>query len=565
MARRNIFCRLKPKESGAHKDSIRCTASKNGFLSAIADFISDDRGQMLPLLAVAFLVLLGTAGFGIDVGRVYYCSRALQQNTDAAALAGAGSMHTASSTSEVIAAATAMSGVNGSENVRSSVPNVTFLSGYPALKCLSTLQSQGMACAGSVPYNSIQVQEQSVVPMYFASFFGYSTMTTTARSTASVRGGAPTPSNIAIVVDTTLSMASPDSNCGSTQIQCALSGIQTLLQTLNPCAASLSACQVTNGVAANSVDRVALFTFPNVSASTVSLYLNCTSAVPSPTLSNRYWNTLTFGYTINYVMPTSPLGLTPVTPWPTLPAAMAYSYPTAAASAYNPSQANNATYPMTLGTATYQVTPFLSDYRVSNGATTLNQNSQVVRAVGGATGCGGMAPPNYAGVFGTYYAGAIYAAQSALLAQQAVNSGTNIMIILGDGDNNSPAMNGLNVVMGLLAGTSGIYPSYLGECGQAVTAAQYATKQGTKVYSVAYGSPVLGCLSDLLLSAYPGITPCQTMANMASAPQYFYSDYLQAGSFSNCVSGQSVTALSDIFNSIAHNLSTARLIPDGTT
>jgi Flp pilus assembly protein TadG len=535
-------------------------------LRGLRRFQNDESGQVLAFAAVAFLVLLGMAGVAIDVGHVYYCSRALQGDADAAALAGAGSMRTASSTSAVIATANSYSGISGSSNASPSLPNVSMSSGYPVLKCLTTLKNQGMACTGSVPYNAIQVQEQAVVPMYLASLFGVKTMTVSATATASARGGGPSPYNVALVIDTTISMLFPDSNCGSTEIGCALSGVQILLQSLSPCAASLASCSISNGVSASSVDRVALFTFPNVSTSTAQLDTTCTTAVPTPTLGNRYWSMVTSGSTINYVMPMSPLGLTPVTPWSSLPQAMAYSFPAAGAVSYVPSQSDYATYPMTLGTATYQITGFLSDYRTSNATKTLNPNSALVKAAGGVANCGSITAPNFAGSFGTYYAGALYAAQSALTAAQAANPGSqNVIIILSDGDATAPQMNGANVVMGSPPATAnGQYPSWYGECGQAVVAAQYASSQGTLVYSIAYGAAPTGCLSDVNRGSYPNINPCNTMANMASAPQYFYSDYNQSGSGSICVASQPVTSLNDIFSAISADLTTARLIPFNT-
>jgi hypothetical protein len=272
------------------------------------------------------------------------------------------------------------------------------------------------------------------------------------------------------------------------------------------------------------------------------------------------------GATINFVMPMSPTGGTPVTPWSSLPQAMAYSFPTPGAVSYVPSQSDYATYPMTLGTATYQITNFLSDYRTSSKTTALNPNSDLVQAAGGVIGCGSMTAPNYDGIFGTYYAGAIYAAQSALVAQQAAHAGSgNVMIILSDGDSTAPRTNGNNTVMGPPATANGQYPSWIGQCGQAVVAAQYATSQGTQVYSVAYGAAPTGCSSDTAAGSYPNITPCTTMQDMASAPQYFYSDYHQSGSASVCVAGQAVTSLSAIFSSIAADLTTARLIPNNMT
>jgi hypothetical protein len=188
-----------------------------------------------------------------------------------------------------------------------------------------------------------------------------------------------------------------------------------------------------------------------------------------------------------------------------------------------------------------------------------------VQAAGGVIGCGTMAPPNYDGIFGTYYAGVIYAAQSALVAQKAANPGSaNVIILLSDGDATAPQTNGNNTVMGSPATGSGQYPSWVGECGQAVVAAKYATSQATLVYSVAYGSEPTGCASDQNAGSYPNINPCATMAAMASASQYFYSDYHQSGSTSTCVAGQPVTSLSGIFTAIAADLSTARLIPNNT-
>ena len=529
-------------------------------------WLKQESGQVLPLVAVVFVVLLGMAGLTIDIGHVFYCNRALQQVADAAALAGASSIRTAASSTAAIAQANSLSATSGTVNARASLPNVTMVSGYPVLKCLSTLQALGMACVGNVPYNALQVQEQSAVPMYFVALFGMKTMTVSAIATASVRGGAPSPYNVAVVIDTTLSMLFPDADCGSTQITCALNGVQILLQNLSPCATSLANCSITNGVASSSVDRVALFAFPNVSTATSAQDTSCTTSVPSPTSGNRYWSMVQSGATINFVMPMSPNGSTPVTPWSSLAQAMAYSFPTPGAVSYVPSQSDYATYPMTLGTATYQITNFLSDYRISSKTTALNPNSDLVQAAGGVIGCGSMTAPNYDGIFGTYYAGAIYAAQSALVAQKAAHAGSgNVMIILSDGDSTAPQTNGSNTVMGPPATANGQYPSWIGQCGQAVVAAKYATSQGTQVYSVAYGAAPTGCSSDAAAGSYPNITPCTTMQNMASAPQYFYSDYHQSGTASVCVAGQPVISLSAIFSSIAADLTTARLIPNNMT
>jgi hypothetical protein len=98
-----------------------------------------------------------------------------------------------------------------------------------------------------------------------------------------------------------------------------------------------------------------------------------------------------------------------------------------------------------------------------------------------------------------------------------------------------------------------------------VIAAQYATNQGTKIYSIAYGSEPSGCASDTSAGSYPNISPCQTMLDIASVPQFFYSDYLQSGSNSNCIAPyQPDTNLSKIFADIANDLTFDRLIPNNT-
>jgi hypothetical protein len=118
------------------------------------------------------------------------------------------------------------------------------------------------------------------------------------------------------------------------------------------------------------------------------------------------------------------------------------------------------------------------------------------------------------------------------------------------------------------------YPSALGECGQAVLAAQAAANAGTAVYTIGYGSPTSGgCATDKTYSATvstngggwaPGDQPCAALAAMASAQVNFYSDD-GAGCQATAPSNQAITKLTAIFRAITDNLSTPRLLPNGTT
>ena len=502
----------------------------------LRSLIKSERAQTLPLMAVLLTAMIGMTGLVLDVGNAYMTQRKLQASTDAAALAGAAEL----GGSTAVAVATQYSGATGDLNPVTTQGTVSIVTGYPKIECLTTLKSQGMACVSPSNGNAVAMQQQVTIPLYFLKVIGKKSITLTASATAAMRGSTPTPYNVAIILDTTLSMLQYDSDCGSTQMTCALNGMQILLKNLSPCPTSSTTCSISNGVSTNSVDRVAIFTYPNVTVSTASIDYGCTTAIPS-----TYRYLAGYGY---YSMPGD-------TAWSGVPTGGTYyTFPTAGASSYSPS------------TLTYQITPFLSDYRLSDKATTLNSSSNIVKAAGGANSCGSMLTPNYAGQIGTYYAGAIYAAQAALTAQHAANPGSqNVIIILSDGDANVPQSSNSNTNMPSPATSSGTYPSWNGQCGQGVTAAQYATAQGTRVYSVAYGSPQSGCSTDVNTGAYPNISPCQTMSDMASAQQYFFSDYKQTGSNSTCFSTQQpVTSLSQIFTQIASDLSVGRLIPDNT-
>ena len=137
----------------------------------------------------------------------------------------------------------------------------------------------------------------------------------------------------------------------------------------------------------------------------------------------------------------------------------------------------------------------------------------IAAGASGQSNCTGIKAP---GGEATYYAQVIYAAQAALASEQAANPGSqNAIILLTDGDATACASNAnttagacnskseLLASEGTLNGTgtktsnptgyqSYAYPSALGECGQAVLAAQAAANAGTTVYTIGYGSPNVG-------------------------------------------------------------------------
>ena len=101
----------------------------------------------------------------------------------------------------------------------------------------------------------------------------------------------------------------------------------------------------------------------------------------------------------------------------------------------------------------YEIVPFSSDYRTSDTAS-LNASSDLVIAAGGGCSSGVAAP----GGEGTFYAGVIYAAQSALATAAAARPNTkNVMILVSDGEANATASEGMETAN---AGAADGLPNY---------------------------------------------------------------------------------------------------------
>jgi Flp pilus assembly protein TadG len=500
--------------------SIRCWVFK------------DESGQVLPWMVLLILMILGFAALVVDIGHGIVVQRQLQASTDAAALAAAHALQTSTYAAVAQSYSAALGQKNAYAGISVGTPTVTPL-------CLATVTSWGNPCTDvATNPNAVSVSETATIPTFFAGVLGIKTMTVSATSTAA-KGAKPLPYNIAIVLDTTPSMDYDDYSCGATQLQCATKGVQQLLTGLAP-----------------SLDSVSLFTFPNITTDSVSDDYDCSSS--SPTVGP-------------------------------------YTFPSTTATSLS-------TMPYTTGTGknastaqmTYQVTDYLTDYRTSDSSKSLDTHSQLANAVGVGrgkgkhSGCTGIQTSNE----NTYYAGAIYAAQSSLMAAQTANKGTqNVIIFLSDGNATAKVTTpggafqpGVNDMVSsssqstVYATNSGKYPSWVGECGQGVDAAQYAASQGTTVFTIAYGSPASSnssnCASDRVGGAHQNITPCQAMQQMSSGwtaanPDYshFYSDYKMTGGDSGCQAAgplYSVDSLNTIFQSILVNLTAARLIPNGT-
>jgi hypothetical protein len=413
-----------------------------------------ERGQILPLAVMSLSAFFCFCGFVIDTGRVYIAYQELQSSTDAAALAGGASLPSGQSTAEADAlsysAQSATGGMAAGKNTFNDLSGVTTVS---TVACVP-YASLPIACSAAQGiYNAIQVRETVTLPMTFANFFGASGVQLTATATASTRGTS-TPHNIALIIDTTASMGGSNSDSCTdpstnarytTSIGCALVGAKVLLQNTAPCYTDVTTC---SGAAASSVDMISVFTFPNGTANT---------------MANDYSNGCG-GPTI----------------------ASSYSMPALGSTTYAP---NNISQTNTTNTApTYQVTSFLADYRTSDVATTLNSSSQLTAAIGQKSGCAGLKTP---GGLETYFAGALMAAQAALLQQQAISGrqgSQNAIVLLSDGEANSTKMATTDSNGHPVSTTAYTYPSTINQCQQAIDIASQITSAGTTIYTVAYGS-----------------------------------------------------------------------------
>jgi len=575
--------------------------------------LSEQQGQVLIIVALAMIAMLGVGGFVIDLGRFYVVRSQLQNSVNAAGLAAAGDIY---NTGSLTSATTEATNFANNDN---SISGLTENAGYPLVQtpCLNMLLPSGSpACtntsgsaSGTSVANAVRVTEQVKMPTWFMGLFGVKTLVAQATATASMQGIAQRW-NVAIIVDETGTMSQTDNNCSATKIQCALQGIQSLLTKTQPCNVGGSSC-----IPSTSNFRVALFSFPNMDTTKLSMAVGASCAASSATTS-------TGGY------PAQATGVSPYTPAPwqvsTLPKETAQSYtPLVYDMTVNSvkttwSASYEFTYPVSGSPSDVDANGFLSDYFDPSSTSTggLNASSSIVRAVGYGSGTqtGCLSPStmslalNNDGIKGgniTYYASVIYAAQAALVAEQNLHpDAQNAIIILGDGGEYSlkkyfppstctptsttcyqktssityvpSTIDSSSSGYSLLTGT-GKYPDFNDQCQQSIVAAQAAKAAGTRVYSVAYGADTpstAGCVNDSTSLGLTGLnvpisippTPCQTMQNIASSLDYFYSDYNQTGASTGCVDSlHSITSLKNIFAAVAATFTQPRLLPNNAT
>ncbi len=459
--------------------------------------IAGDRKAGVAVMASILLSsFVGVTGTVIDISHVIYAKKMLQTATDSAALAGAQDINSATlPAGTAITTATTYSATSGNKNAQAHYA-ASMASGYPQLKCLT---STGVSCTGSDSANAIVVKQTAEVPLYFASLFGFSVKSITATATAGAKGAGATLLDIMIVLDTTASMKSSDTTCGSgaTRISCAEEGIQSLLTGLLP------------GTTANPVTQVGLMAFPPLASPSQAQYdYDCSGT--------------------------------------TNPATAHYSAVTSVANSYESST--------TVSSPTYLVLPLANDYLTSAATPTLNTSSSLVRAAGGggASCTGGIQAP---GGSGTFFADAVLAAKSYLSAKGRSNS-TKVIIVMSDGDANSSYAPNTDVFSPTIP-----LNDTTRQCNNAITAANSATNAGMLVYTIAYGAPTSGCSTDTGSSAISPCDTLKHMASdyatNGSNSVMFYSNTAGATGSSACnaiAANTTAGGLTTIFRAIQHSV-----------
>jgi Flp pilus assembly protein TadG len=537
-------------------------------MSFLRKAIADQSGQSMVLLAGAMFSLCAMAGLTLDVGHAYSVRTQLQNSVNASGLAAAGFIYNKQTAD-----------TDSAEKIAKDYADINKINGLTPVTtattlCVKALLATGASCTTGLT-NAVKVTESVDVPTTFMRIFGFNKMSVSA--TAQATWGSAQPYNVALIVDATPSMFVTDPYCpqsGATAEQCAMNGVQSMLSAINPCINGVKTCPAATST--NSVFRVALFAFPNIS--TADGPKDYCKASGSPTFQ-------------------------------------LYSYPAlpvvGSTDGYGPG--GSITY-KTGGTSvpiTYLITQhsadaanidnygFTSDYYLNTASKNLNPSSILVKAVGNGTTAtcvkqpSGYTMPSNWGSTGqgiTYQAGVIYAAQAALDAEQVQTTAlgikaTNVIIFVSDGQANAPSMEFVSSAATITSGKgyvtktgTGKYPDATQDCQQTIMAAQYAIAQGTRVYGVAYGTEAGGCAMDnkvvttgtLNVPVSNPATPCQVMQDISAAYKnnpdqwYFYAE--GASQATGCVPTKtSTTNIQNIFDAITSTLTGPRLIPNSVT
>jgi Flp pilus assembly protein TadG len=199
-------------------------------LRPIRDFCRDRVGSTMALVAVGIPALLSAAGLTIDAGRAMAAKRALDSQTQAAAMVGANALSSSTATLATVTSAIT------SWNTANPLANVTITGSTPTVTCVTS--TSNLPSCNATTANAVSVTQTATVSTYFLKALGRSSFTLTSTATAAKAGGTAKPLNVMFVLDATGSMGSTDTGCTvpgvsrPTRFQCALYSVQSVLKTM---------------------------------------------------------------------------------------------------------------------------------------------------------------------------------------------------------------------------------------------------------------------------------------------------------------------------------------------
>jgi hypothetical protein len=503
----------------------------------------------------------------------------------------------------------------------------------------------GSSCTTSPGCNVITATQTAKVNLWFGGLVGLGSMTISATSEAAMAGGHP-PYNIAVIIDTTASMkdaALSNDDCPSTantQIGCAVYGLEQMLIELHPCW-SAGTCTSTSEEA----DGVALFVFPSIEYTSSTNYTSddtvCntsdppiepygfenlasnttpssdTLTEPTPTSTNTYLVGSTkagatyqvTGFNTAYKSTDGSSTLSTTNPLAVAaggsgssnckglgaPGGEGTYYAQAIMAAQAALVAQQSYMTTTYSQPTTNIMIILSD----GDANACNTQADTASGAGGNTSCNNgsqIVSLNCPSVTSTTNRGVTTVSCGSTSISQNGSSttlncpsaGCSGVPLNGTGNSTTNPAGGTANTTSCYGYNCPAYPSALGECGQAVWAAQQATAAGTIVYTVAMGAETPAssgnCGTDLngftltglsngatvwptgvgngAQTSLPAGSPCNAISAMASTASTFYSDD-QSGACASTVNG-AFESMASIFTDVAKHLSTSRLIPVGS-
>ncbi|MCA0987532.1 pilus assembly protein TadG-related protein [Guptibacillus algicola] len=151
--------------------------------------VSNQRGSTMVMVAISITVLLGAAAMVVDVGRMYHEKSTLQNAVDAAALAGAQELITSRNK------ATTVAGTYAEEN------------GYPV-----------SYCDIRTGVDTIQVSQETKVPMTFAKVFGMKNAKVSASAKAKIGPVWPTKGITPLAIEYTAVPHQTELKCSNTGV-----------------------------------------------------------------------------------------------------------------------------------------------------------------------------------------------------------------------------------------------------------------------------------------------------------------------------------------------------------